>query len=29
MEERMLSAADVMRRLKVSRSHAYKLISRL
>ena len=29
MEERMLSAADVMRRLKVSRSYAYKLISRL
>ena len=29
MEERMLGAADVMRRLKVSRSYAYKLISRL
>ena len=29
MEKRMLSAADVMRRLKVSRSYAYKLISRL
>lgn len=29
MKERMLSAADVMRRLKVSRSYAYKLISRL
>ena len=29
MEEGMLSAADVMRRLKVSRSYAYKLISRL
>lgn len=25
----MLGAADVMRRLKVSRSYAYKLISRL
>lgn len=25
----MLSAADVMRKLKVSRSYAYKLISRL
>lgn len=29
MEERMMSAADVMRRLNVSRSYAYKLSSRL
>ena len=29
MEERMMSAADVIRRLNVSRSYAYKLISRL
>lgn len=29
MEERMLSVSDVMRRLQVSRSYAYKLIHRL